>query len=155
MSEPGEGSPDPVTDDELLLRSVAADLEHHYSEDGRLLQLASTTFNDKKCQPSVDRLKLRESPEAARMSPTDGVAELKADKVRALKVSAQGQAVLFADVVEDRLPENPSHALIVGGTRSTDLTGSQFKRLKAALVRIATVIVQPTRSSASPPGSGE
>jgi hypothetical protein len=102
-------------------------------------------FNDARRRPSVDRAALcpdGPSDTRSRFSPGSSVLSLLSRDVRAIATThgstGQGYRV---DVEPVPLPQNRAHAEIFG--RPPFDTDRIFDRIKQALARIATVIVEP------------
>lgn len=136
-----------VANDEHLLRSVLARLEHTRGEGGRL-RLAWNTFDDDGQEVSVDRSALRIRIVDAKKQLDAGVARIVAEKVRGVTSAAgkKGEIVVQTDVRPDPLRDsdpggpNPSHALIY--PRSS-LSGNQFKKLCKAIALFCHVEIEP------------
>lgn len=125
-----------VADEEILYRSVR--VSDCTWQDGQI-EISSQAFNDASREISVNRAKLRPADET-RLSPTDGVVRLIAREVRDIQsVTFNGQ-VYQIDVRPAPIPDNPSHALIIGVPA---LENTPFKKLKTALKKIAEMELPP------------
>lgn len=132
-----------VNNDEVLWRSVFPDEVH--SSPAEPLHLKSTAFNDRSKKISVDRAVIRVDPNLTKRDATCGIVSLDAKQVRDIGVFKRkindGTAIehfvdVIPDVIEPPEPPNPSHALIV--TKPHNNHDGTFKKLKEALVRIAS-----------------
>lgn len=116
--------------------------------DGKL-RFSSTAFNDRTQKPSVDRAKLRGSPNETKLAVTDGVISLVALEIRAISIenvdAAEGEPPQYSvDVIPrpipvnnpDGLPENRAHAQVE--TTPLLASPSRFKKLKEALAILAS-----------------
>jgi hypothetical protein len=135
-----------VADQEDLYRRVRKDA---CKTVGDSLKLSSTAFNDLSKQPSVDRVSMRASPQESQWEPTDGIALLLTEEVRAIVIPVTSAprdkpAQFVVDVWARPLEENPAHAQIEA---TPEFTKSRFDKLKEALVRLAEKrgwVIEPT-----------
>lgn len=132
----------PVDNDEVLYRQVPNRSSHFSYSEGQL-HLSSSAFNDASSQPSVDRARLNgNDPNRTKKAPTDGVASLVTEQVRAITDVVQRErdgTVEFTyriDVEAAPIDGNEAHALIV--TDPAFRSGNTFKRLKESLARLAS-----------------
>lgn len=138
---------DTIESEEGLYRRVPSNQGKYAIVEGRL-RFSSTAFNDPGRKPSVDRAKLRNSPEETKWDPTDGVVSLVAFEVRAIKVenteaTKDDPSHYSVDIVPrpipagnpEQLPENMAHAQIESDPVMA--SGSRFRKLKEALAQIA------------------
>jgi len=122
-----------VANDEELYRNVR---KSACRIDDEVPQLSSTAFNCPQKKPSVDRASHRTSAAESQKSPSDGIAVLIAEEVRAIELANTDAPPnnYVIDVWARPLPENAAHAQIEA---EPDLTGSRFVRLKERLVLLA------------------
>ena len=158
-----------VDDSELLYRSVRADDGEFTYIEGKLVFTANA-FRDRSQKPSVDRSSLRPNPVDARMSPTDGIATLITEDVRAIATvrfeqkepgkQERKNLVYGVDVVHRPLTnppapkDNPAHCQV---ECNPEITNNHARKLKEALAILATNAgwtVEPTTSEASATKTG-
>jgi hypothetical protein len=130
----------PILDDEALYRSVPVGKSFvTLTREG--CQLSSMAFADRARQSSVDRAPCYEyKPERAKMSETDGVAEISAGKIRTILINDY-RVDVTADPRLDDNPPRPCHALIKIAV--DEVTRSGFRRLCERLADMATIIIEP------------
>jgi len=136
-----------VADDEGLYRVVRKDACKVIDDVPRL---SSTAFNDKARKPSTDRARLRNSANESQKEPTDGIALLITQEVRAVCIpfpdpTPNGPKEYLVDVWARPENENPAHAQIEGAPEF--ITDARFKKLKEALVLLAEQhewVIKPT-----------
>lgn len=142
---------DPVGDEEVLYRAVANELRYFPVDGQGNRRISSMAFNDAGRRPSVDRAAFcpggaQETRE--RFSPGSGVLSLITRDVRSLTATHGGTGQVYGvDVEPVPLPNNPSHAEIVG--RPPFDTDKVFDRIKQALARLAVLTVPPDALSGS------
>ena len=134
-----------VADDEILYRAVRNDplLFPDDGMNGR--RISSMAFNDPARRPSVDRASLCHGGPAEtrdRFEAGTGVLSLVASDVRSITAThgATGQTYCV-DAEPVPLPDNPAHAEIFG--RPPFDTDRIFDRIKQALARLSSVILEP------------
>ncbi|WP_371142387.1 hypothetical protein [Burkholderia cepacia] len=146
VAQSGGQEGDTVDDAEALYRRAPKGCIAY--EDGKE-RISTTAFNDRNNKPSVDRAKLRNSPEDTKHAPTDGIIELSAAEVRGIRdveitdPQTQPPTYYVVDVVprpvdadeEQGIKENPAHAQIEA-TPHAD-ANSRFRKIKEALAVIA------------------
>jgi hypothetical protein len=135
-----------VDDAESLYRRAPKD-SIAYEEGAE--RISSTAFNDRYNKPSVDRAKLRNSPEETKDQPTDGIIELSAAEVRGISEveitdpKTNPPAYYVVDVlprpveqdVEKSIKANLAHAQIEATPHAQ--ANSRFRKIKEALAVIA------------------
>ncbi|MDA9504195.1 hypothetical protein XI09_05345 [Bradyrhizobium sp. CCBAU 11386] len=138
--------PTVVDDAEDLYRSIRANTDEYFYQDGKLV-FSSSAFDDRFMKPSVDRSSLRHNPADARINITDGVAKVLADDVRrSCKIPIIRNGVPVGEYAVDAVhrpiendqdvPDNLAHCQIE--CNPIIESGSRFKKLKAALANLAT-----------------
>ncbi len=132
MSEPEN---DHVCDAETLYRSVPNRRGTSYLPiSGGGYCVSKAAFEDRqKQQPSVDRAKLRNNPEASRRSHDALVVSLTAGRVRGIEWSSTIDVKPDPNPQED--PDNDAHALITTGEPFA--SKGEFNRFKQALAIVA------------------
>lgn len=120
---------------EELLRSVMDEPTNFQYLDGALVVLPAA-FRDREREPSVDRLVLLASAQAAAKSASDGLLNLIAAEVRAIDEVTYGDTAVRQDVDPVPRPVEGNHAHAVISHRPT-VTDSTFKKLRKALARLA------------------
>ncbi|MFV8628544.1 hypothetical protein ACNRDB_03495 [Ralstonia pseudosolanacearum] len=126
---------------EIVYRRVPND-PMFFSVVGGKLRVHSVAFNDKTQKPSVERSSLLDNePQRAKTVGTQGVVGLVTGSVRGIDTVTQtdtdGNVIKThqIDVVPDKLPDNPAHALI---THAPEFQSKRpFERLKERLARLA------------------
>lgn len=117
----------------------------------KVLTVSPEAFSDPAFQPSVDRVRLRDSnPKATQRDERNAVVELRTQGIRGLgpieELDAKARPVFKHDVdvkpdpipQKDGQPANPAHALvIVRPDYRKPKPNSEFKKLKVALARLA------------------
>lgn len=134
-----------VSHEELIYRAVRDTPDHHgCDEQGKLLRLGTSAFNDPEKKPSVDRATLQAGgPASSRKVSSDGVVTLRAAEVRgvssAVTNNSKGKAlhVHAVDVMHVPEPTNYSHAQIE--SEPSIASDGAWKKLKEALCGIAMV----------------
>ncbi len=126
---------DHVCNDEILYRSVPNRIGISYLPiSGGEYCVSKAAFEDRqKQQPSVDRAKLRDNPEASKRSPDALVVSLTAEGVRNIEWSSAVDVVSDPNPPED--PNNDAHALIT--TDQSFASKGEFNRFKQALAIVA------------------
>ena len=151
-----------VGDDERLYRRIR--FSWTVLRDG-VWRLTSEAFNDVHWKPSVDRQTICQTPDKTQVVPTDGVAQLVAQEVRAIGGIVHNPAakppvaqitykldVLARPIAKNNpegLPENLAHAQIEADPGVANR--SRFDKLKDALGRIAERHGWAIEPTAQPP----
>lgn len=148
---------DRVDNDDELYRRVPSNQGKYSIVEGKL-RFSTTAFNDPGRKPSVDRAKLRNSPDETKWDAADGVVSLVASEIRAIKVENTGATqddpshysvdVIPRPITVDNpegLPENMAHAQIESAPVMT--SNNRFRKLKEALALLADNrgwLIEPT-----------
>ncbi|WP_133649648.1 hypothetical protein [Paraburkholderia flava] len=142
----GEAQGELVSDDESLYRRAPKTCVVYESGVERI---SSSAFNDRGHKPSVDRACMRRAPEESKADAADGILEILAAEVRAIRdieitnPASQPPAYYAVDVhhrpiIADEATAtvaNPAHAQIEARPHAE--ATSRFKKIKEALALIA------------------
>ena len=121
-----------ISDEEWLYRSFPVPdprVNHaiHYKMIDGILRLERGVWNDKKCQPSVDRRILLSCASDAQWDKADAIVQIKAEEVRSISgsISLTDTASHNHNVIFDKKEDRPAHALIVSTPPFADKPNSE------------------------------
>lgn len=147
--------PTKVEDSENAYRSIRVN-RREYARVGGVVRFSASAFDDRAKKPSVDRSSMRNKPEDARKSPTDGVTQIGVKEIRSsckipiVDEKGKQTGAHAVDVVHrpicksDTEPENHAHCQVECAPQIE--SGARFKKLKEALAVLANrhgFVVQP------------
>ena len=135
-----------VADNETLFRSVRDLPQNFPTQPDGTRRVSSQAFTDRQMRPSVDRAALHGDPGASQFAPDNGVLQLTAAQVRAIRETqndAVGRPVseYVADVEPVPLSENPAHAEIYGVPPFDNK--SVFRRVCEQLAQVSDWVILP------------
>ncbi|MCA3268751.1 MAG: hypothetical protein ACK5XX_04170 [Holosporales bacterium] len=104
----------------------------HYEIIDGVLRLGRGAWNDRNLRPSVDRKLLLSSPSEVVERETDAVVQIQAKEIRSISgtIQSSGNESHTHDVIFDKTPVRPAHALITTSPAFADRPNSEKTKWK-------------------------